>query len=79
MSGMPDPVVVVIEQEAAPIVIEVGLQGPAGASGTNHVSGMIDVVVTDIVDGSILIWDANEQKWVAQNALRNILHDGGNF
>lgn len=52
-----------------------GEQGLQGESGT--ISGASDVDITGLVDGSILIFDDNINKWVASTDLDQQSMDGG--
>lgn len=47
---------------------KVGVQGPAGTS-VNQMSEMIDVDLTAIADGCVLVYSASAGKWVAQTLL----------
>lgn len=79
MSSEPDSIVVIVPPEPEPVVIEVGIQGPPGSSGNNHINQMVDVDTADLADGAIMAWDAVNQVWKPVLSLRGILDDGGNF
>ena len=75
-----DPqIVIVVPPDPAPIVVEVGVPGPAGESGNDHINAMLDMDIGHLREGAIPVWDETEQKWVAQNYLADVLQDGGNF
>ena len=48
-------------------VIAVGIQGPAGVAGT--IATISDVDLTTKVDGSILIYNQNNNKWTSSTTL----------
>ena len=70
--------VVVISDTAAELV-SVGIQGPAGASGTSTLSGATDVDLTELGPGSVLIYDDTTAKWVATTKLENQTIECGQF
>jgi hypothetical protein len=58
-----------------------GEQGPAGADGlpgATFLNGLDDVVIAGLTDQSILVWDAEAQKWNTTMIVSD-LTDGGNF
>lgn len=60
-------------------VIHPGPQGPPGTSDT-YLSQLRDVDATDCADGSVLYFDADRAKFVADSIETKIaLTDGGNF
>lgn len=78
MSSEPDSIVVIVPPEPPPIVVEVGLQGPPGSSGNNHINQMVDADMTDLADKALLEWDAVDQVWKPVLSIAGILVDGGN-
>lgn len=78
MSSEPDSIVVIVPPEPEPILVEVGLQGPPGSSGSNHINQMVDADMSDLADKAILEWDAVDQVWKPTRDLNGILVDGGN-
>ena len=66
---MPDP----------DLIIEVGIPGPSGDGGNNYLNQLLDVDSSTLLDGSILVWDTNQTKWVSRTNLTSTLVDGGNF
>lgn len=66
-----------------PSIIEtgaVGPQGPAGSDGYTNLVDMNDVNALNRVDKSVLVYDATEEKFVA-NAIHTVvtITDGGSF
>lgn len=57
-------------------VVSVGIQGPAGP---NQLSTAQDVVVTDLKDGSILVYKEITQKWTSTTSLDAQNMEGGEF
>lgn len=62
--------------QAVPNVISVGIQGPAGP---NVLSGAADVDVTDLREGSVLVYNATVQKWASTTTLDAQNMEGGEF
>lgn len=56
--------------------VKVGTQGPPGTS-VNEIAEMIDVDLTALQDGCVLVWNATTQKWVAQTLLNKQQIDMG--
>ena len=56
---------------------EQGPQGPSGSIGP--ISSAPDVDVTNIQDGSLLIYSAQDQKWVANTQLTNQSLESGHY
>jgi hypothetical protein len=56
---------------------EQGPQGPSGAIGP--ISSAPDVDVTNIQDGSLLIYSTQDQKWVANTQLTNQSLESGHY
>jgi hypothetical protein len=72
---------VLVENEGQTVTIvtsaEQGPQGPSGAMGP--ISSAPDVDVTNLVDGSLLIYSAQDQKWVANTQLTNQSLESGHY
>lgn len=58
-----------------------GPQGPQGIPGNqiNKVIEIPDVVAGDMLDGSLLIYDATTEQWNVQTTLFGLNMDGGEF
>ena len=59
--------------------ISVGIQGPKGPSGPNILSTADDVDVSDLKDGSILVYSTAINKWEATTRLQKQELEGGQF
>jgi hypothetical protein len=57
-------------------VISVGIQGPAGPSSVTHAG---DVDASTLVDGSVLVYKTNTNKWTSTTTLNAQNMDGGEF
>jgi len=63
-------------------VIAVGIQGPAGPAGQVNVERMSDIGDTDIttlINGSILVYNVNTNKWTSTTTLDAQDMEGGEF
>lgn len=58
-----------------------GPQGPPGqdGSGANTISQLTDVNLTNLQNGSLLVYNNPTQKWVAQRDLDNQILEAGQF
>ena len=70
---------VVIESEGLTTVITVGEQGPPGAAGIENLSQLLDVDSTNKVDGSVLVYSTENQKWVSTTLLENQSIESGQY
>ena len=69
--------VIEITTPASPAVVEVATVGPQAAA---YIGQLEDVNTTGRVDGSVLVYDEEESKWVGNNINTVVtLTDGGNF
>jgi len=59
------------------VTIVTGLIGPKGKDGT--LSAMSDVDITNIKEGSLLVYSTNVSKWQAGNMLNNQIMEAGQF
>lgn len=57
-------------------VVSVGVQGP---SGPNIINAAQDVTVTNLKDGSVLVYSTAISKWEATNKLQKQELEGGQF
>ena len=65
-----------VNQQPTNQVISVGIQGPSGPSTITSAS---DVDVTDLKDGSLLVFKSVVQKWTSTTTLDAQNMDGGEF
>lgn len=71
---------IVVENELTTVIITAGEQGPTGPIGpSTNISSAPDVDTTSLVDGSLLIYSAQEQKWVANTQLTNQSLESGHY
>jgi hypothetical protein len=71
---------IVVESELTTVIITAGEQGPTGPQGpSTNISNAPDVDITDLQDGSLLIYSAQEQKWVANTQLTNQSLESGHY
>jgi hypothetical protein len=70
---------VVIESEGLTTVITVGEQGPPGPSGIENISDAMDVDSSNKVEGSVLVYSTQNQKWVATTLLENQSVESGHY
>lgn len=68
--------VVGVNRQSNNEVIAVGIQGP---SGPNVISNAQDVSITDLKDGSVLVYSTAVSKWEATNILQKQELEGGQF
>lgn len=56
-----------------------GDQGPQGPSGVTNISQAEDVDITNLKDGSVLVYSTNSSKWEATNTLDKQVIDSGQY
>jgi hypothetical protein len=69
---------IAIPQDSQLHVATVGIQGPAGSS-VSQVSLMADVDVTNLTDGSLLVYEQQSSKWKSTTLLNKQAIDAGEF
>lgn len=67
---------VLITESGGVDVVSVGIQGPPGSSFGNFIGGY-SVIVSDLINGDVLSFDASGSEWKNKRAVE--LTDGGNF
>ena len=70
---------VVIESEGLTTVVTVGEQGPSGPAGVTTISAASDVDSSNKVEGSVLVYSTQNQKWVATTLLENQSVESGHY
>jgi hypothetical protein len=65
-----------VNQSGTSQVVTVGVQGPAGP---NFINLAEDVDVTNLTNGSLLIYKANTQKWTSSTLLENQSMEAGEY
>jgi hypothetical protein len=71
---------IVTTEDAIFEVITVGEQGPAGATGAStNLSSAPDLDLSNLQDGSLLIYSQQQQKWVADTQLTNQNLESGHY
>jgi hypothetical protein len=68
--------VVSVNTQGTSEVVAVGIQGPAGP---NYLGYAQDVDVSDLRDGSVLVYKTIPQKWVSTTTLDAQNMEGGEF
>lgn len=59
-------------------VVSVGIQGPSGSTAFK-INEARDIDITEIRDGSLLVYKANTQKWTATGTLETQAIEGGQY
>lgn len=67
----------VVQSLDTPTIIVGGIMGPAGPSANLSASG--DVDITNLQDGSTLIWNATSSRWQASKLLEKQIINAGFF
>jgi len=73
---------ILVETPGEVTVLTVGEQGPSGPpglSGIQNISDALDVDSTNKIEGSILVYSSQNQKWVATTQLENQNVESGHY
>lgn len=70
---------VVVSQIETREVIVTGLLGPKGDRGASTIAELEDVNLSSLTSGSVLVYDANTQKWISKTLLNQQQIDCGEF
>lgn len=74
-----------IQQDSQAIVATIGIQGPAGPAGSQGENGLAtlagasDVDFSTLIDGSVLVYEQQSQKWKSTTLLNQQAIDAGEF
>jgi len=60
-------------------IISAAVQGPPGTSGITNISDATDVDLSNLADGSLLIYSTVASTWQAKNILEKQVVDCGQF
>jgi hypothetical protein len=69
---------VIVNPVAPKQVVSVGIQGPAGSTAFK-INEAQDMDITDIRDGSVLVYKSITQKWTATKTLEAQAIEGGQY
>jgi hypothetical protein len=70
---------ILVETPGITTIVTVGEQGPAGPAGIENISDALDVDATNKVEGSVLVYSTQNQKWVATTQLENQNVESGHY
>ena len=68
-----------VNNQATNQVVAVGVQGPPGRSIDNTISGAGDVDVSELKDGSVLVYEIASEKWKSTTLMNKQAIDAGEF
>lgn len=71
--------IVVISESTDKVIVAAGAIGPRGERGINNISDAWDIDKSELVDGSILVYEQNTSTWKASNTLQNQTISAGFF
>lgn len=73
---------IIVESAGATTVVTVGEQGPsgpAGQAGIQNISQANDVDVSNLENGSVLVYSGSSEKWIATRLLENQSLESGHY
>lgn len=70
---------ILIETPGEVTVITAAEQGPPGPAGIQNISDASDVDSSNKIDGSVLVYSSQNQKWVATTQLENQNVESGHY
>jgi hypothetical protein len=70
---------ILIETPGEVTVITLAEQGPPGPSGIQNISDAFDVNSSNKINGSVLVYSTQDQKWVATTQLENQNVESGHY
>ncbi len=69
---------VVVDNDTA-ITIVTGLMGPKGRDAPTTINALADVDITNVKEGSLLIFSTSSSKWQAGNTLEHQILEAGQY
>lgn len=73
------PDTILIETPGEVTVLTAAEQGPPGPTGVNSIGDAVDVDATNKVEGSVLVYSTQSEKWVATTQLENQIMESGQY
>lgn len=70
---------ILVETPGEVTVLTAAEQGPPGPSGIQNISDAADVNVSNLSNGSVLVYSTATQKWIATNELSNQIIESGHY
>jgi hypothetical protein len=70
---------ILVETPGQVTVLTVAEQGPAGADGIQNIEDALDVDSSNKVQGALLVYSTQNQKWVATTQLENQTIEAGQY
>jgi hypothetical protein len=70
---------ILVETPGQVIILTAAEQGPPGPAGIENLSQLLDVDSTNKVDGSVLVYSTENQKWVSTTLLENQSIESGQY
>jgi hypothetical protein len=73
------PDTILVETPGEVTVLTAAEQGPPGRAGIENISDALDVDSSNKVEGSVLVYSTQNQKWVATTQLENQNVESGHY
>lgn len=70
---------ILVETPGQVTVLTAAEQGPPGPAGIQNISDAFDVDSTNKIEGSVLVYSTQNQKWVATTQLENQNVESGHY
>jgi hypothetical protein len=70
---------ILVETPGQVTVLTAAEQGPPGPAGIQNISDAFDVDSTNKIEGSVLVYSTQSQKWVATKELSNQIIESGHY
>lgn len=69
----------VVTESDSSFVVVTGIMGPAGRDGIRNLSQAQDLDLTELSDGSLLVYNSTSSKWKATEKLEKQILEAGQF
>ena len=77
-----EPQVILVTDDTPQVIItenEPGPQGPQGPAGIQNISQANDMDISNLENGSVLVYSQNDEKWVATRLLEQQAIESGHY
>lgn len=77
-----EPQVILVTDDTPQVIItenEPGPQGPQGPAGIQNISQANDIDISNLENGSVLVYSQNDEKWVATRLLEQQAIESGHY
>lgn len=74
-----EPSVIILSDDTPQVIITENEPGPQGVAGLSNISQADDIDITNLQDGSLIVYSTTSSKWIATKNLDQQAIDSGQY